>query len=314
MQISSCTVCTFLASIGVCLLVSFLWTVFLPLFLTGSLKKLTKKFNSSGDSWAIVTGTTSGIGLAFVHTLHKLGFNVLMISRNESAMKEIQKELMGQQNKIEYLVIDLSDFNKNGIDKVKIFIASHNVTLLINNAGLSNEYPKLLTEYTTGEAEGILAVNCASLVSLTQLVLPSMIASKCGCVINMSSLFGSIGGPLVSVYSGSKNFVDAFSLSLNEELQGTGVMAFCAIPGFVVSKMSKLRRTSLTVISAEACVNTILRQVAGGTLYYVCPHWTHSAIQWFMLTVLPQCIRLKLLARINRATNKAALRKRESVK
>ncbi len=307
---------SFIISVGICLTISFLWTVVLPLFLKGSLKHFAKKYNASGSCWAIVTGTTSGIGLSFVRALHGLGFNVLMISRNEAALKEVQKELLAasgdsskKKAKIEYIAIDLCQFDKSAQESVKKFMLVNKVSVLINNAGLSNDYPKQLTDCSEKECENIMAVNCQSLVSLTRLVLPEMISNKLGCVINMSSLFGSLGGPLVSVYSGSKNFVDAFSLSLNEELHGTQVRCFCSIPGFVISKMSKLKRASLTVITADSCVRTVLEQVSGNVLYYVCPHWTHSAMQWFMLSVVPQCIRLKILAYINRKTNKAALRK-----
>lgn len=290
------------------------WVV-LPIIFTCRSSRLGKKYNKSGKAWALVTGTTSGIGTGFAKSLVRAGFNLMMIARNESRLKEMKDELMKEKKisgqKIEFFVLDLG--NRVLSENVTHFIANNEVSILVNNAGLNTEYPKMLVDNSFDEVKSIVDVNCQALVSLTRAVLPGMVSRKNGCVINMSSLFGQIGAPLLSVYSGTKSFIDSFSASLGSELCGSGVSVFCSLPGFVVSNMSKIRRTSLTVISANACAETVLGQAAGGWLSSAAPHWTHSLIGWLLMDVVPERIRMRILKRINEGTNRAALRKLERV-
>jgi 17beta-estradiol 17-dehydrogenase / very-long-chain 3-oxoacyl-CoA reductase len=309
----TCDMCAALATaFAILIAISFFINVVLPSLLVGDSKVLKGRLNKSGKAWAIVTGTTSGIGYAFVLALTKLGFNVLMISRNEQKLKEIKQESSNKNKsvKVEYLVMDLG---KKGGDivspELKKFIAVNEVSILINNAGLNTDFPKLYIDNTTEEIESIIDVNSRSVCLLTREVLPSMVHRRSGLVINVSSLFGQLSGPLVSVYSGTKSFIDSFSASLSEEIRGTGVSCFVSLPGFVISNMSKLKRTSLTVITADDCVNSILKQCAGGYLNAASPHWSHSAISWALTKIVPSFITSRLLGRINRGTNRAALRK-----
>jgi 17beta-estradiol 17-dehydrogenase / very-long-chain 3-oxoacyl-CoA reductase len=306
MLMSGCFATSILLGLSAVVFASFFIKVVLPTILVGSLGSIKSKYNKSGKAWAVVTGTTSGIGTAFVKILAQLGFNIMMISRSEDKLKEIKSIIKGV--KVEYLVIDLAKRDILTPELMK-FISSNEISILVNNAGLNTEFPKLFVDNSRDDVESILGVNCRATTMLTHAVLPSMVHRRNGLVINVSSLFGSLSGPLVSVYSGTKNYVDAFTLSLSEELRGSGVSVFCSLPGFVVSNMSKLRRTSLTVISPENCVESILKQVAGGSLVVASPHWTHSLIGWIMTTLVPEFLRLRILGRINRGTNKAALRK-----
>jgi 17beta-estradiol 17-dehydrogenase / very-long-chain 3-oxoacyl-CoA reductase len=180
---------------------------------------------------------------------------------------------------------------------------------------MNTEFPKLFSDNNDDETRSIVDVNCTSLVLLTRAVLGTMITRTTkSAVINISSLFGQTGAPLLSVYSGTKSFIDSFSGSLGAELESVApqVSVFCSLPGFVVSNMSKIRRTSLTVISPDMCAESVLGQVAGGVLRISAPHWSHNIIGWILIDILPARLRLWLLGKINTATNKAALRKRET--
>ena len=304
-------------SILVYLVYRFILWVIVPLVFTCRASKLSTKYNTSGNAWAVVTGTTSGIGSGFARVLVKNGFNLMMIGRNETKLREMKESLLKDiskesKTKIEFIVMDLSSPGKISSDNnFATFVKNNEVTVLVNNAGVNTDYPKLFSNNTYEEIRSIVEVNCESLVVLTRAVVPSMMERRNGCVINISSLFGQIGAPLLSVYSGTKNFIDAFSSSLGAELTGSGVSVFNSLPGFVVSNMSKIRRTSLTVISAEDCAHTVLGQVAGGWLSCATPHWSHSLIGWLLMDVVPEPIRMRLLRYVNTSTNKAAVRKLE---
>ena len=309
-SMSGCMYSSILLGLGAVLLWSILTKVVLPSVLLGPLSAIKTKYNKSGKAWAVVTGTTSGIGSAFVRILGELGFNILMIARSEEKLKDIKTELSKtvKNIKIEYLVIDLGKRDILTPELMK-FIAGHEIGILVNNAGVNTEYPKMFIENTKEEVESIIGVNCRATTLLTHAILPSMIHKRNGLIINVSSLFGFLSGPLVSTYSGTKNYIDAFSLSLSDELRGTGVSVLCSLPGFVVSNMSKLKRTSLTVISPDICVRNILSQASAGHFVVTCPHWTHALIGWALSTLVPQSLRLRILGDINRGTNRAALRK-----
>lgn len=309
---SSCSICVCATCVVALLAVSFALNVIMPSVLLGSLSSIKTQYNKSGKAWALVTGTTSGIGTAFVKILAQLGFNVAMIARNELKLKEVKTEvekLVNKAVKIEYFVIDLGRGEIMSPELLK-FVSSNEISLLVNNAGLNTDYPKLLIDNSKDELESILHVNTSSLTLLTHAILPSMVHRSNGLIINMSSLFGHLSGPLVSAYSGTKSYIDSFSMSLSEELRGSGVRVFCSLPGFVVTNMSKIRKTSFTVMSPEACVSNILKQVAGCQYTVIaCPHWTHAAIGWILNTLVPAWIRVRIIGNINRGTNKAALRK-----
>ena len=301
-----------LVTVALILALSFVYDVVLPSIAVGDVSALHRKYNKSGNAWAVVTGTTSGIGYAFTSALAKAGFNVLMISRNEERLKQTKSEIAAlapKTCKIDYIAADLGTRSATWVDQVGKFVAANEVSILVNNAGFNTEFPKLFFDNTIEEIDSILDVNARSVCVLTHLVVGSMVHRRNGVVINMSSLFGKLSGALVSVYSGTKSFVDSFSASLSEELRGTGVKVFVSLPGFVISNMSKLKRTSLTVISAESCVRTVLKQVSCGSLNTACPHWTHSAIFWLLGRVMPCSITRRIIGSINRGTNKAVVRK-----
>ncbi len=90
-----------------------------------------------------------------------------------------------------------------------------------------------------------------------------MVNKRRGAIINIGSAAGSIpiGDPLLAVYSGTKAFLDFFSRSLYYELKGKGVHVQCQIPYFVVSKMSKIRHSSISVPSAERFAKSSLAAI-----------------------------------------------------
>uniref|UniRef100_T1GKC5 Uncharacterized protein n=1 Tax=Megaselia scalaris TaxID=36166 RepID=T1GKC5_MEGSC len=93
---------------------------------------------------------------------------------------------------------------------------------------------------------------------MTNLVLPSMVARKKGLIINIASMSGIIPNPLLSLYSGTKAFVDKFTEDLNTEYKDQGIMIQSVLPGFVCSNMSKIKRPSLMAPSADTFVASAL--------------------------------------------------------
>lgn len=93
-----------------------------------------------------------------------------------------------------------------------------------------------------------------------------MVARKRGLVLSVGSFSGAVPSPMLAPYSASKAFLSTFSDALREELRGTGVEVQCLNAYFVVSNMSKIRRSSFTVPTADNYVRSVLRHIgqAGG--------------------------------------------------
>jgi len=87
-------------------------------------------------------------------------------------------------------------------------------------------------------------VNVASLVYLTRLFLPDMVARKSGRILNLGSTAGFQPGPFMAVYYASKAFVNSFTEALAFELKGTGVTATVCCPGATETEFSKVAGTS----------------------------------------------------------------------
>jgi len=163
--------------------------------------------------WAIVTGSTSGIGKDFADYLGQKGMNLLIISRTESKLIDQQKALQ-----LRYPSIDIKylafDYGTTGVVKAQFYktldlVAAAmdedgGIGLLINNVGTANETPKYLEEITDEDIELMINCNIFSTVNMTKAVLKYMKQRRNGGIVNISSGSGNHCGPLLQVYSSTK--------------------------------------------------------------------------------------------------------------
>ena len=309
----TCWVC--IASVPVILLVAYkvltyLYSVAFS-FGSGIVPKTFQASESPWSVWAVVTGCTSGIGEGFVHELASRGFNVLMLSRS---LDKLQSTRDAVKKAYPSVIIEVAavDFTKSDcVASVIKAIGTKDVAVLINNVGSNVSFPKNFTEHTTAEMEDIINVNVKATTLLTHALLPKLLSRSTkykGCIINISSLFGSLGSPMLAVYSASKAYLDSFSVSIAAEVANLGVQVFCCTPGYVVSNMSKIRNESLAVLSGRGCARNALDQASLKGALIAAPHWTHSLIYWG-LSVLPLQFRLDRILSFHRDINRRAIAK-----
>jgi uncharacterized protein len=183
-----------------------------------------------GKRWALVTGGSKGIGLELSKLFAKAGYNLVVVARHEKALEEVKNELEGNYGvKVLTISIDLSipDSSKkiyNKLQKEKIQIG-----ILVNNAGFGNYGPFARTDWETEERE--MQLNMISLVQLTKLIMPQMLAKGDGKIMNVASTAAFQPGPFMAIYYATKAFVLSFSEALAEELEGTGIMVTALCPG-----------------------------------------------------------------------------------
>jgi len=264
------------------------------------------KVKSLGD-WALVTGATDGIGKGFCLDLAKKGMNIVLVSRSKDKLDTVAKEIEEKYSvKTKVIAVDFTK-DKDVRESIEAGIKDLNVGVLVNNVGMSYEYPEYFLQVENGEArfQALVDCNINSMLNVTRAVLPSMVSRGKGAVINMSS-FSAHCGPLLSVYSGSKAFVIQFSSDLEMEYRDQGITMMCAAPYYVVSNMSKIKRASLTTPTATTYAASVLAQL--GTTKFTYGYWAHDLVAFGISLLGP--IGPLITHHILKSVRKAALRKK----
>jgi short-subunit dehydrogenase len=180
------------------------------------------------DSWALITGASTGIGRELAKVFARHGFKVVLSARNEARLQEVAAELR-EAHKTESMVLP-ADLAKPEAPH-EIFAALRNtpVSVLVNNAGFGNHGPFAATSLALQKE--MMQVNMTALVELTHLFVQAMLTNRAGRILNVASTAAFQPGPTMNVYYASKAFVYAFSYALAEELAGTGVSVTALCPG-----------------------------------------------------------------------------------
>ncbi|HEY2082801.1 MAG TPA: SDR family oxidoreductase [Verrucomicrobiae bacterium] len=201
------------------------------------------------NDWALITGGSMGIGheLAKVFAANK--FNLVLVARSEPRLKQVADELHAQHGiETKILVKDLS--LPNAPQELFDALRDTPISVLVNNAGFGwrGTFAECDLQH---EALDMMHVNMDSLVALTRLFAPPMLARKNGRIMNVASTAAFQPGPFANIYFATKAFVLSFSHALAEELEGTGVTVTALCPGttrtefFERAKMQDFRRNSI---------------------------------------------------------------------
>jgi len=269
-----------------------------------------RKYVAGRGAWAVVTGSTDGIGKEYAKQLAKRGFNIFLISRNEERLGATANEIRAATNKIEVksLALDLSAVTESSIATIRSALAGLDIGILINNAGISYDYPVPFVDLNQKMIRTLIELNTVQLTELTQLILPRMIEKKRGLIVNLSSGSGIFPAPLLAVYSGTKAYVTYFTESLAFEVKRHGIDVECQVPFLVVSKLSKARAAWM-VPSASSYVRQAISQL--GSAVVISPHYVHDLIR-FVFALLPQSyVMSHFYSRFYKAYKRAIMKKVE---
>jgi short-subunit dehydrogenase len=185
--------------------------------------------NSLSKGTALITGASSGIGAVYADRLARRGYDLILVARNETRLKELADRLTKETGReVAPLKADLGD--KTDLAKVENVLRNdQTITLLINNAGIGSIKPLLETD--VDQMEDLIALNITALTRLTYAAAPSFVARDTGTIINIASIVGIAPEKLNGVYGASKAYVLALSHSLEHELADKGVRIQAVLPG-----------------------------------------------------------------------------------
>jgi NAD(P)-dependent dehydrogenase (short-subunit alcohol dehydrogenase family) len=179
----------------------------------------------------LITGASSGIGLATTQALVKKQYRVFAGARKPADLERLKKEVGAEP-------VELDVARQDHISSLEGFLSSRlgegSLYAVINNAGISRHGPVECVPMEAWREQ--FETNIFGAVAVTQVVLPWIRKSR-GRVINVSSISGRVAAPLLAPYAASKFALDAISDSLRRELYDLGVKVSSINPGFIRTPM-----------------------------------------------------------------------------
>jgi NAD(P)-dependent dehydrogenase (short-subunit alcohol dehydrogenase family) len=199
---------------------------------------------------ALVTGGSSGIGLAIGRMLRDEGYSLTLASRTAEKVEAAADELGAVA--VAANVADPDDCAR--------VVAEHvdrhgGLDVLVNSAGIG--IMSRLEDAQVKHIDRQLAINLRGLVLVTQAAIPHLRESR-GWIVNLSSIAGTTGVPVLPIYAASKAAVISITKSLNDDLAGDGVRALALCPGFVDTPMASFTgMAGDEMIQPEDCAEVV---------------------------------------------------------
>jgi short-subunit dehydrogenase len=193
----------------------------------------------SGQPRALITGASSGIGVAFARALKARGERLVLVARRRERLEALAVELGEDASSV--LVADLA--KPAGALQVWAEAGQRGfeIGLLVNNAGVGHTAP--FHQEPTDRIGSMLDVNVRAVVDLTRAFLPAMVERGRGSIINVASNAAFQPVPFLTIYAATKAFVLSFSEGLATELEGTGVSVQALCPGLTRTEFLEVAET-----------------------------------------------------------------------
>jgi len=242
------------------------------------------------NSWALVTGATSGIGESFTRLLAGNNYNIVLVARDLPRLQERATALEAKFG-ISTHVIQADLATDAGCLKVEKHIAENQIDVLINNAGFGTN--KAFTMSTLEIEQQLLDVLVRTPMRLMHVALPLMKARNKGIIINVSSVAGYIAG---GTYSSSKSYLTVLSESLHTELATTNVKVSALCPGFTRTefhqrgKMSMKGLPNFMWLNSDRLVEQSWRDALKGKAVSV-PGWQYKLLVLIVETMPRSIVR-----------------------
>ncbi|XP_076281751.1 inactive hydroxysteroid dehydrogenase-like protein 1 isoform X2 [Lasioglossum baleicum] len=267
------------------------WEVLLPIF-----DRTPVDLKTRFGEWAVVTGSTDGIGKAYSIELASRGVNLVLISRTLEKLERTRDEIMRENPGIEVKII-VADFCKGReiYEKLKEQLEDIPVGILVNNVGMQYSYPMYLGEVPENDLWDIISLNVGATTLMTRMLIGKMQKRGKGAIVNISSGSELQPLPLMTVYAATKAYVGSFTEAIRSEYSRFGLTVQHLTPFFVNTKMNafsnKLQVSSILVPNATTYAKNAINTL--GKLNTSTGYWAHGIQKIFTLSA-PVHIRTKV--------------------
>lgn len=190
---------------------------------------------------ALITGATSGIGLATARKFAQNNYDLIITGRRKERLDKLKKELL-ETNDIRVLALSFDVRNREEVVKNLGSLGSEwqDIDVLVNNAGLAAGLSHI-DEGDNDDWERMIDTNIKGLLYVTRQISPGMVQRGKGHIINIGSIAGKEVYEKGNVYCASKHAVDALSKSMRIDLLEHGIKVSNIAPGLVNTEFSEVR-------------------------------------------------------------------------
>jgi short-subunit dehydrogenase len=232
--------------------------------------------HSTAPPWrrALVTGASSGIGLAFATELAAGGTELVLVARRRERLDELARDLRSAHGcTVEVLCADLADDDQLAVVEARLLDTAAPVDLLVNSAGFGTRGDFAGLPLDREEQE--IRINVVVPVRLTSAALPGMIDRGRGGVVNVSSIAALQPIPHWATYAATKAYLTSFSEALHEEVKDRGVAVLALMPGFTRTEFQDRAGVAASPVpgplwmSADDVARSGLRALAQGRAAHV---------------------------------------------
>ncbi|MBD3250162.1 MAG: SDR family oxidoreductase [Candidatus Pacebacteria bacterium] len=200
---------------------------------------MTDIFNLSGKT-AIVTGSSSGLGVQFAHALARQGADVVVTARRKERLEQVEQELQEKYG-VRSLAVECDVTQQDQVEAMveQTITKLGRVDILVNNAGVGGI--GAATEISLEEWQKVIAVNLTAVFLCSQAAGKKMIEQNYGKIINIASIFGKVGNLAfpVAAYHASKGGVVNLTRALAAEWAKHNITVNAIGPGFFESEMTE---------------------------------------------------------------------------
>lgn len=258
--------------------------------------------------YAIITGASSGIGLALAKHMASKGHNLILVARNEPILTKLRHELSTQfKVAVEVMAMDLSVLGQAEVLYQRCKMQNLVVNCLVNNAGFGDYGSfdvKKIAIY-----KNMLQLNIVALTELTAYFVEDMKQRGAGRIMNVGSIAAFQPSPNLAAYAASKAYVMQFTEALNFELRGTGVSVTLLSPGVTETgfisraNMQNAANAKSGLMDAHAVACAGYEAMMAGKLN-VTPGWKNKLLTFGSRTMPSREILLQIAGTILKDTEK----------
>lgn len=210
------------------------------------------------DSWALITGASSGLGRDFARQLAARGANCVLVARRKDRLETLADELRTLGRQAEVVALDLSE--AGAVDRLVAALAERAITprVLINNAGFGVHGDFAANDWA--KVQQMLRLNMEALTELSYKLLPSLRTHADAYLLQVASLAGFQPCPGYAAYAATKAYVLSFGEALAHELRSEGIHVSVLCPGmtrtefFEVSGQTRVNQSKHLMMDSEPVV------------------------------------------------------------